>query len=295
MSDESDKPVVAEVCGLVMPISAIDGCDEKHWSDVRKVLEQAIGQTKFRANLVSEATDAGIIHERIIRNLYENPIVVCDVSGKNPNVMFELGLRLAFNKPVIVVKDDKTAYSFDTAPIEHITYPRDLNFHLIVEFKERLAGKIDATHQRATAKDGTYVPFLSHFGILKAAEIGSEVVPRDIMLLLKEIGELKVMLQRRMVARTAQPEFVTIQHIGRKWLNTSYDTSIYRVEGTNWVEQDNKTKEVRFNLIEIDTGPHFVELFNIERTQIWRIGDQRMELREGEKLSWLANGHWVAD
>jgi len=32
--------------------------------------------------------------------------------------MFELGLRLAFDKPAIIVKDDNTSYSFDTAPIE---------------------------------------------------------------------------------------------------------------------------------------------------------------------------------
>ena len=113
-------------CGIVMPISEIDGCAESHWGDVLDILTESTEEADFSANLVSNADDVGIIHKRIIQNLYDNPIVVCDVSGKNPNVMFELGLRLAFDKPTIIVKDDKTTYSFDTSAIEHIEYPRDL-------------------------------------------------------------------------------------------------------------------------------------------------------------------------
>jgi hypothetical protein len=116
MSEKLPVPI----CGIVMPISALDGCAEGHWSDVHEILDEAIEDAGFEGNLVSDADESGIIQKRIIQNLYENPIVVCDVSGKNPNVMFELGLRLAFDKPVIIVKDDKTTYSFDTAPIEHV-------------------------------------------------------------------------------------------------------------------------------------------------------------------------------
>ncbi len=131
---------IKPICGVVMPISAIDGCSESHWSDVHEILAEAIYDAGFEANLVSNADDVGIIQKRIIQNLYDNPVVVCDVSGKNPNVMFELGMRLAFDKPTIIVKDDKTSYSFDTSPIEHLEYPRDLRFSRIVEFKAAILG-----------------------------------------------------------------------------------------------------------------------------------------------------------
>jgi hypothetical protein len=90
--------------------------------------------------MVSDSDDSGVIHKRIIENLYNNPIVVCDVSGKNPNVMFELGIRLAFDKSTIIVKDHATDYSFDTSPIEHVGYPRDLRFSTVVE-KQNLRRK----------------------------------------------------------------------------------------------------------------------------------------------------------
>jgi hypothetical protein len=46
-----------------------------------------------------------VIHAQIIRNLEEMPHVVCDISSLNPNVMLELGIRTALNKPVIIVRD----------------------------------------------------------------------------------------------------------------------------------------------------------------------------------------------
>src|SRR5215471_11944845 len=159
MADEKKTEVTTKpVCGIVMPISALDGLLATHWVDVRTILSETIESAGFRAHMVSDAEDVGVIHKRIIQNLYDNPVVVCDISGKNPNVMFELGMRLAFDKPTIIVKDDKTSYSFDTAPIEHVSYPRDLRFSKIVAFKELLAAKVLGTYQ-ASKTDPTHSTF----------------------------------------------------------------------------------------------------------------------------------------
>lgn len=167
----------------------IDSCSEEHWHDVREIITEAIEDAGFTAQLVSEADDVGIIQKRIIQNLYENPVVVCDVSGKNPNVMFELGMRLAFDKPTIIIKDDRTTYSFDTSPIEHLAYPRDLRFSKIVEFKEALSDKIKATHKRSS-EDADYTTFLKHFGTFKVVDLQTEVVPKD-QILLEEIRSIR--------------------------------------------------------------------------------------------------------
>lgn len=165
-------------CGLVMPISAIDDCSEKHWEEVRSILESVILETGMDCKLVSDETDVGVIHKRIVQNLYENELVICDVSCRNPNVMFELGMRLAFDKPFIIIKDDLTPYSFDTSPVEHLTYRRDLRFNSVNEFKSRLKNKIDAVIGSKHKSS-----FLSSFGPLKAAEIQQEKVePYELLL-----------------------------------------------------------------------------------------------------------------
>lgn len=151
-----------ETCGIIMPISDIDGYPRGHWSDVLKLIQAAITDAGFIPNMVSNGDEVGVIQKRIVQNIYDNPIIICDVSGKNPNVMFELGMRLAFDKPVIIVKDELTPYSFDTGIIDHIPYQSDLNWFQIEDFKRELSSKIKST-VKASKDDLGYTTFLKHF------------------------------------------------------------------------------------------------------------------------------------
>jgi hypothetical protein len=177
-----------------MPISGFGEYTESHWNDVLQILTEAVEIAGLEADLVSNADDVGIIQKRIIQNLYDNPIVVCDVSGKNPNVMFELGMRLAFDKPTIIVKDNQTSYSFDTSPIEHLEYPKDLRFNSIVEFKKTLTGKIQGTLNRAST-DKTYTTFLKNFGEFTVAKLEQKEVSGQ-EFILDELRNMRTLMKR---------------------------------------------------------------------------------------------------
>ena len=189
----SNKAEKRKYCGIVMPISAIDGLTSDHWKEVLSIISESILLADFEPNLVSNGSDVGVIQKRIIQNLYNNPIVVCDVSAKNPNVMFELGLRLAFDKPTIIIKDDKTKYSFDTSPIEHLEYPRDLRFSSIVKFKEELSKKIQATYQ-ASVDNPKYTTFLKHFGEYKISNLEETEITSE-KYILESVNVLKQEIQ----------------------------------------------------------------------------------------------------
>lgn len=184
-SKEKPKPT----CGLIMPISAIDNYTAEHWTDVKQILLDVIESAGFLGSLVSDAEETSIIQKTIVQNVYNNDIVVCDVSGKNPNVMFELGMRLAFDKATIIIKDDVTDYSFDTSPIEHLTYPRGLKFQTIIDFKEKLKNKISATYKKSIS-DSHYSTFLKSFGEFKVAHLESKEVTPD-EYILSSLEELK--------------------------------------------------------------------------------------------------------
>jgi hypothetical protein len=183
--DDDNKEVVGKevkpVCGLIMPISACDGYLEQHWIDVKRIICEAM-EPAYEVRMVSDADDAGIIQKRIVQNLYDNEVVICDVSSKNPNVMFELGLRLAFDKPTVVIKDDQTKYSFDTSPIEHMGYPRDLRYGLIVQFKEKLRAKVDGTYVAYKKNPAEYSTFLKSFGEYRVPKIDQKVVSSETFL-----------------------------------------------------------------------------------------------------------------
>ncbi len=164
-------------CGLIAPIAAMDGCSEAHWEEVRTIIKEALQDTEFKIELVSDSNEIGIIQKRIVENIYSNEMIICDVSGKNPNVMFELGMRLAFDKPTIIIKDDKTNYSFDTGQIEHLEYPRDLHYSKIQAFKILLKTKVLATYEASRKPE--YTTFLKHFGHFITKEIESKPVGAD--------------------------------------------------------------------------------------------------------------------
>ncbi|WP_420598641.1 hypothetical protein [Neptuniibacter sp.] len=178
-STEEKKPKLK--CGLIMPISAIDGCSSEHWEEVRTIIREALKDTEFEVNIVSDSNEIGIIQNRIVNNIYNSDIVICDVSCKNPNVMFELGMRLAFDKPTIIIKDEQTNYTFDTGQIEHIEYPRDLHYPSILEFKAVLKTKVEATYQASLSPE--YTTFLKHFGEFKISHIDDKEVSSDEFLL----------------------------------------------------------------------------------------------------------------
>lgn len=180
-------------CGLIMPISAIDGYKTEHWTEVKSILSdsiKSIDKYEIVVNMVSDADDSGVIQKRIVQNIYDSDIVVCDVSAKNPNVMFELGMRLAFDKPTIIVKDNLTGYSFDTGVIEHVDYPADLRFQQIVEFKKRLANKVLATYENAI-NNSDHSTFLKNFGKFTVAKLEENAIPAEKMII-EMLSEIQI-------------------------------------------------------------------------------------------------------
>jgi len=192
-----------KICGIIMPIASTSGYPTDHWKDVLTILTEAINETEFEPRLVSDDIAIGLIHERIVTNIYTNDIVICDVSSKNPNVMFELGLRLAFDKPTIIIKDELTGYSFDTGVIEHIPYPSSLRFSQIVKFKEELIKRIGATYEKSQ-NEPDFSPFLKGFKrlVIEPAKLQQKEVSETRYIL----AQLEILREELRMMRYDQPK-----------------------------------------------------------------------------------------
>ncbi|WP_404834037.1 hypothetical protein [Aeromonas media] len=175
-------------CGLIMPIASNEVGSAEHWRQVRTIIEDAIQETGLKAKMVSESDEVNVIHQNIVANIYSNDIVICDVSSRNPNVMFELGMRLTFDKPVVIIKDRETPFSFDVGNIQHLEYPRSLNYIEIQQFQRDLRDKVLSTLD--VSKSQGYSPFLSHYKIKHVAKVDTETVERDDFII-SSLNELK--------------------------------------------------------------------------------------------------------
>lgn len=186
--NEIDKNDERPVCGLIMPIADTDGYPRGHWEDVKNILISVADSAGFKTRLVSQSDSVSIIQTTIVQNVYFDDIVICDVSSKNPNVMFELGLRLAFDKAAVIVKDTVTGYSFDTSPVEHLNYPTDLRYYDVEEFKKDLFKKLIATY--AKSKDPNHSMYLESFGKIVNKKLNTIEVS-DAEYITKSLNELK--------------------------------------------------------------------------------------------------------
>lgn len=180
-------------CGLIMPIATNDVGTAEHWSQVRTIIEDALKNTDLKVQMVSESDEVNVIHHNIVTNIFSNDIVICDVSSRNPNVMFELGMRLTFDKPVVIIKDRETPFSFDVGNIQHLEYPRSLNYIEIQKFQDDLKTKTLAT--LTVSKGKGYSPFLSHYKIKHLAKIDTEEVGREDFII-SSLNEMKSEIKR---------------------------------------------------------------------------------------------------
>lgn len=259
-----------------MPISAIDGYTTDHWEEVREIIKEAIPSDDFEIDLVSNSDDVGIIQNRIVNNLYTADIVICDVSAKNPNVMFELGMRLAFDKPTIIIKDNKTNYSFDTSPIEHLEYPMDLHYQSIQCFKEELRKKTLATLE-ASSK-GDYTTFLGHFGEFKIAKLEDKELPeaefisKQFSVLEKQINNLSKSLNRN---ETSSRGF------------TAKEINAILTEVAKEYKEQNKIPETQleqhYSEIEAQCIDHLINMLGINPSRAKYFADKYLEYA----ISWL--------
>ncbi|UCA57901.1 RNA helicase [Chryseobacterium rhizoplanae] len=184
----SQKEDIRPVCGLIMPIADTDGYPVGHWKEVKKIITSVAEEAGFRTRLVSESEDVRVIQKTIVQNVFDDDIVICDVSSKNPNVMFELGLRFAFDKAAVIIKDDETGYSFDTSPVEHINYRKDLRFSSIEQFKKDLSLKLRATFEKS--KEANHSMYLQDFGKFVVKELDTKTVSEN-QYILEKLNEMQ--------------------------------------------------------------------------------------------------------
>jgi hypothetical protein len=154
-------------CFAIMPVSTPPdlanryGGDLDHFTHVYDHLfKPAIAKAGFTA-LPPVTKGSEIIHADIVKKLETASIVLCDMSLANANVFFELGIRTALNRPVVLVRDEHLQkVPFDTALINHHSYSSSLSPWL-------LQAEIDAlaNHLLSSIQQGEGNSLWKYFGL----------------------------------------------------------------------------------------------------------------------------------
>lgn len=136
-------------CFVIMPISSQPGYDSEHFTlvyeDIIKPAIHLAGMTPVRAD---ETTNTNLIQLDILRKVIESDIAICDMSAKNPNVFYELGVRQAFDKPTVLMIDDETSAPFDVSSLRYVDYKRGMKFRDVKVAITKLADALKDTYSK---------------------------------------------------------------------------------------------------------------------------------------------------
>lgn len=135
-------------CFVIMPVSDPEEYEPGHFQHVfEDIFRPACEKAGYRAIRADQVHETNLIHLDILQRLLQSPMVLCDLSSRNPNVLFELGLRQAFDKPVVLVQEVGTPKIFDIAPLRYTEYRRARVYHEVLEDQKGIEQAIRATQE----------------------------------------------------------------------------------------------------------------------------------------------------
>lgn len=114
-----------KTCFVVTPIGNDDSPIRRH---IDGIIDQAITpalEEKYEIDVAHRKYEIGSINDRVIKSIYNSDLVIANLTGLNPNVMFELAIRYSFGKPAIVIAEEGTKLPFDIVDENTIFYIND--------------------------------------------------------------------------------------------------------------------------------------------------------------------------
>jgi len=106
-----DKNLVS----VMMPFNA-------EFSTVYITLKESINDVGLNCIRADDIWEENAIIQDIVNIIAKAKVVICDCSGKNPNVFYEIGIAHALGKEVILITQSNEDIPFDLRHLRYIRY-----------------------------------------------------------------------------------------------------------------------------------------------------------------------------
>ena len=153
-------------CFVIIPFA-------KEFNDVYATIRRAVDSAKdglARTVRLDEVKAAGSITDDLVHELNESSICIADLTGCNPNVMWEVGYAMALRKPVIFISQDVNSLPFDLRIMRTIEYDR---FSLDETLEEQLEEAFRKTLDSIVVEREKVTRPLPQASVLSVAVTGS--------------------------------------------------------------------------------------------------------------------------
>ncbi|MCD4770407.1 MAG: hypothetical protein K8R35_09595 [Bacteroidales bacterium] len=171
-----------KTCFIIMPISTPENYverynnDPEHFLHVHDTLMVPAIKEAGLTPVTPISKGSELIHAEIIDKLWSSDYVLCDMSILNANVFFELGIRTAINKPVILVKDKFIKKPpFDVSGLSYYNYDCTLKSWEIIDEIKKLSKHIIETEKKNSQDNAIW----KYFGIQTDAILSTHFSDQD--------------------------------------------------------------------------------------------------------------------
>lgn len=138
-----------EKCFFICPIGD-ENSQVRRMSDeiLKEIIYPKLGEKYeiIRADMINSLGD---ITADIFDHLINDELAIADLSGHNPNVFYELAIRHAYNKPVILIIREGENIPFDVA-LSRVIHYSNVGFGKTEVFRNLLASTVEYYEQNGT-------------------------------------------------------------------------------------------------------------------------------------------------
>lgn len=172
-----------------MPISDSGSYPEGHFKRVYEyIIKPSCIKAGFNPLRADDILNTSYIAIDVLKRIISSDMAICDISSRNPNVFYELGIRQAFNRPVTLIRDSLTERVFDIQGFRDIEYDENLRIDNVEVIINSVAETLMNTH----ASQGNEInSLISLLGIHSAKITNSVEISKDTELILNSLTTLR--------------------------------------------------------------------------------------------------------
>lgn len=93
-----------------------------NYSEDYKVIREACTQSGFNAYRGDENYIKGDIFPEMLKLIVKSNLIIANINGRNPNVLYELGIAQALDKPVILISSEPEKLPIDIKSKRFLVY-----------------------------------------------------------------------------------------------------------------------------------------------------------------------------
>lgn len=137
-------------CFVIAPIGDADSETRKRSDKILKyVINPAVDSCGYKPIRADQISEPGMITSQVIQHIVDDPLVIADLTDRNPNVFYELAIRHMLRKPLVqlIKKGDQIPFDVAGTRTIHVDH-RDLDS--VEEAKKEIIAQVKSLEANAS-------------------------------------------------------------------------------------------------------------------------------------------------